>query len=428
MPLDIGEHCARPGCNQKDFLPFPCDCCGGVFCLEHRTYDGHECPKAGAKDARAITCPLCRATIPLTGDMDENAVWETHARTTCKPEQYQEKKKPKERCAAEGCREVLSASNTVQCTTCRKKNAVPSSNTTAASECCPICQEKRILTAPVVDARQQQWLLALLQLPAPLHLPQLITHAETAHQGQTRGKSDCCTMTLAPLGRLLDLSKVDLMGLVESKPLLAPPFERLSEWTLARVEKLLADYLAKDLDFGLDYHGLSLILDGDKEWSERIIKAFGSQNGLINVLSFITGAALVVSATPEEKAHQATALVCFKAFDFSGTGSISMDETTIMFLCALRGYIVMTGFGAVPEDEAVEACTVELFRSCDKDNYSKITKEDFLTWVNKKLGLDHAKDWTAEKFFGIFGLQQRHAPRDHEDQNSSEDAGTTAAD
>ncbi|KAH9187616.1 hypothetical protein AeNC1_010412 [Aphanomyces euteiches] len=121
MPLDIGEHCAKPGCNQKDFLPFSCDCCSGVFCLEHRTYTAHACPNAGSKDSRAITCPLCRATISLTNDQDVNLVFDQHTRTNCNPDQYNEKKKAKARCEAESCREILTASNTMQCQTCRKK-------------------------------------------------------------------------------------------------------------------------------------------------------------------------------------------------------------------------------------------------------------------------------------------------------------------
>ena len=40
-------HCRRSDCNQVDFLPFECDCCHNVFCLEHRTYQAHSCPTAG---------------------------------------------------------------------------------------------------------------------------------------------------------------------------------------------------------------------------------------------------------------------------------------------------------------------------------------------------------------------------------------------
>lgn len=41
--LDIGKHCQIDSCNQKDFLPFVCDLCSGVFCLEHRSREAHSC-------------------------------------------------------------------------------------------------------------------------------------------------------------------------------------------------------------------------------------------------------------------------------------------------------------------------------------------------------------------------------------------------
>ncbi|KAF0688089.1 Aste57867_20250 [Aphanomyces stellatus] len=211
------------------------------------------------------------------------------------------------------------------------------------------------------------------------------------------------------------------MGIAESKPHLQPPFQRLSEWTIARVEKLLTDYLAKDLDFGLDYHALSLLLDGDKEWSEEIIKAFGSPNGLINVLSFITGAGLAVMGEPHDKAactyldlssfrHRRLRPVCFRAFDFSGTGSISLDETTILFMCALRGFVVITGDGNFPQDDAMETYALDVYRTYDKDNFSKLTKDEFLKWSAKKLNAYHAADITPDRFLHAFGLA-KEAPK-----------------
>nr|XP_020442064.1 AN1-type zinc finger protein 1 [Monopterus albus] len=41
--LDIGKHCQFDSCNLKDFLPFVCDSCSGVFCLEHRSREAHSC-------------------------------------------------------------------------------------------------------------------------------------------------------------------------------------------------------------------------------------------------------------------------------------------------------------------------------------------------------------------------------------------------
>ncbi|CAN0161532.1 unnamed protein product, partial [Phaeothamnion confervicola] len=33
---DLGSYCAISSCNQRDFLPFACDCCLERFCLPHR--------------------------------------------------------------------------------------------------------------------------------------------------------------------------------------------------------------------------------------------------------------------------------------------------------------------------------------------------------------------------------------------------------
>ncbi|XP_008055661.1 AN1-type zinc finger protein 1 isoform X2 [Carlito syrichta] len=43
--LDIGRHCQVEHCRQRDFLPFVCDGCSGVFCLEHRSRESHGCPE-----------------------------------------------------------------------------------------------------------------------------------------------------------------------------------------------------------------------------------------------------------------------------------------------------------------------------------------------------------------------------------------------
>ncbi|XP_028822657.1 AN1-type zinc finger protein 1 [Denticeps clupeoides] len=43
--LDIGKHCEIKSCRQKDFLPFVCDACSGVFCFEHRSRESHSCPE-----------------------------------------------------------------------------------------------------------------------------------------------------------------------------------------------------------------------------------------------------------------------------------------------------------------------------------------------------------------------------------------------
>ncbi|XP_033626264.1 AN1-type zinc finger protein 1-like [Asterias rubens] len=41
--VDIGKHCSVKTCKQLDFLPFQCSACSGIFCLDHRSLDNHNC-------------------------------------------------------------------------------------------------------------------------------------------------------------------------------------------------------------------------------------------------------------------------------------------------------------------------------------------------------------------------------------------------
>ncbi|XP_054893618.1 AN1-type zinc finger protein 1 isoform X2 [Poeciliopsis prolifica] len=85
--LDIGKHCQVDSCNLKDFLPFVCDSCSGVYCLEHRSREAHSCPEetvtretkaAGStsypcsfedckgKELLPVLCPQCEKHFCLT--------------------------------------------------------------------------------------------------------------------------------------------------------------------------------------------------------------------------------------------------------------------------------------------------------------------------------------------------------------------------
>ncbi|XP_007028784.2 PREDICTED: zinc finger AN1 and C2H2 domain-containing stress-associated protein 11 [Theobroma cacao] len=114
---DLGKHCSVEDCKQIDFLPFTCDRCRLVFCLEHRSYIKHSCPKADKKDVTVVICPLCAKGVHLIPDEDPNITWETHVNTECDPSNY-DKVTKKKKCPVPGCREVLTFSNTIKCRDC----------------------------------------------------------------------------------------------------------------------------------------------------------------------------------------------------------------------------------------------------------------------------------------------------------------------
>eukprot|EP00210_Caulerpa_lentillifera_P006873 g6570.t1 len=115
--MSIGRHCAVPSCGQVDFLPFRCDCCHKTFCLEHRTYESHNCQKCGTKQTETIVCPLCARGIRLTPGQDPNVAFEAHQRTGCDTRNYARVHK-KPICPVEGCKVKLNSVNKIECKEC----------------------------------------------------------------------------------------------------------------------------------------------------------------------------------------------------------------------------------------------------------------------------------------------------------------------
>nr|ACU23624.1 unknown [Glycine max] len=114
---DLGKHCAVSDCKLIDFLPFTCDCCDQVYCLDHRSYNKHQCTKADKQDVTVVICPLCAKGVRLVPDQDPNITWENHVNTECDPSNY-EKVTKKKKCPVPGCRVILVFSNTIKCRDC----------------------------------------------------------------------------------------------------------------------------------------------------------------------------------------------------------------------------------------------------------------------------------------------------------------------
>ena len=50
-----------------------------VYCLDHRSYMKHDCPKGNRGDVTVVICPLCAKGVRLNPDEDPNITWEKHA-------------------------------------------------------------------------------------------------------------------------------------------------------------------------------------------------------------------------------------------------------------------------------------------------------------------------------------------------------------
>lgn len=98
---NLGKHCSVEDCRQIDFLPFTCDCCFKVYCLDHRSYIRHQCPTANKNNVTVVICPLCAKGVRLNPVEDPNITWESHVNTECDPSNYEKAtKKKKMSCAS----------------------------------------------------------------------------------------------------------------------------------------------------------------------------------------------------------------------------------------------------------------------------------------------------------------------------------------
>lgn len=112
----LGAHCAEEYCHQLDFLPFTCDSCSKVYCLEHRSYKAHECSKVNLKDNVVIVCPTCTRTVKKVAGESEAVTLKKHnfdgsCSSAGRPA-------PKARCPVPRCREELLVLNTYSCRSC----------------------------------------------------------------------------------------------------------------------------------------------------------------------------------------------------------------------------------------------------------------------------------------------------------------------
>ncbi|XP_028392304.1 AN1-type zinc finger protein 1-like [Dendronephthya gigantea] len=59
--IEVGKQCSVSSCKQLDFLPFTCNDCSAIFCLEHRSTTSHNCPGNGeAQETKSSSHELSR--------------------------------------------------------------------------------------------------------------------------------------------------------------------------------------------------------------------------------------------------------------------------------------------------------------------------------------------------------------------------------
>ncbi|CAM8968456.1 unnamed protein product [Rhodiola kirilowii] len=157
---ELGRHCQRSDCRQLDFLPFKCDGCHKVFCLEHRVQESHSCPKAGQNSRKVVVCEVCSTSIEITGQVghDEKEILMQHTKSgKCDP-----KLKKKATCGVKRCKEFLTYSNSSTCKICEMKVCLK--HRFPGDHVCAVAKAKSVATVGINSVRtNDKFLMALAQ-------------------------------------------------------------------------------------------------------------------------------------------------------------------------------------------------------------------------------------------------------------------------
>lgn len=141
----LGMHCAEATCHQLDFLPFTCAACKEIFCLDHRTYKGHNCPKGDWKGATVTICPACTKAVRTDGG-DEGAALKRHS-ADCNPSHSRRALK-KAVCPVKGCSQKMTISNRVTCRDCFQDTCLR--HRFVADHRCPVLE----INKPSIEAKR----------------------------------------------------------------------------------------------------------------------------------------------------------------------------------------------------------------------------------------------------------------------------------
>eukprot|EP00752_Nemacystus_decipiens_P016310 g14586.t1 len=114
---DVGKHCGLESCGQQDFLPFKCDACAKVFCLDHRSHAAHSCTNAGFNDKRVLECSKCSKVLRRPPGVEHSLLLQRHLASGC-VDGVRKARPNKIRCSAQGCRG--SEFVKMECKSCRR--------------------------------------------------------------------------------------------------------------------------------------------------------------------------------------------------------------------------------------------------------------------------------------------------------------------
>ena len=195
------------------------------------------------------------------------------------------------------------------------------------------------------------------------------------------------------------------MGLLESRPLLVPPFHVLSQWGPDDIYDSIQTYKQKDFDFCIDTSNISFLLDLDILEASKLVDALSISNGekLVNALSLYAGLVLLLPSessrrkntynntekeegnptntdeTFKKKVVTKRLAMLFNLFDVSEKDTLTYDEFTILLLSTFRSIIIMIGKGEEPDETVMESYSFTFYTKLKKRKSDEIKLHEIIS-------------------------------------------------
>ncbi|KAI3383663.1 hypothetical protein SNEBB_009251 [Seison nebaliae] len=113
----IGKYCSYKYCRQLDFTPAICKACKKTFCMEHLSYEKHQCPEQYQIDRTVPFCPICNEAVNVKDNETADLAVNRHIEQGCK--KSDKKMSNIQPCSVKRCRNENKIR--VECEVCHKK-------------------------------------------------------------------------------------------------------------------------------------------------------------------------------------------------------------------------------------------------------------------------------------------------------------------
>lgn len=169
----------------------------------------------------------------------------------------------------------------------------------------------------------------------------------------------------------------------------APHFEVIKHWPWSRVKYIMRNFVEQEYDFGIDVNQVATLTGLSQTECHEIVKSLSrNESGVVNALSLVIIIIMLADCLHRLETVRVDAI--FELMDFNQAGKITLDELTVLFICASNGITCLLEHKEAPSEEIITTMALNMYEQLKKAPNSTINKQEFSQWVMGTVaGLDN---------------------------------------